>query len=63
MRDVREVLNEKEVQLDAIRQEVDALRLVALLLPENTDDIKKPPQSAEQLVRKDGTRDESVKWP
>ncbi len=63
MPDVREVLNEKEVQLDAIRQEVDALRLVALLLAENTDDIKKPPQSAEQLVRKDGTSDESVKWP
>ncbi len=63
MRDVREVLNEKEVQLDVIRREVDALRLVALLLAENTDDIKKPPQSAEQLVRKDGTSDESVKWP
>ncbi len=63
MRGVREVLNEKEAQLDAIRRGVDALRLVALLLPENADDIKKPPQSAEQLVRKDGTSDESVKWP
>jgi hypothetical protein len=65
MRDIREVLNEKEIQLSAVRREVEALRLVASLLAEESDGVKKPPQSADQLVLKDGTTGQPVKrlWP
>lgn len=65
MRDIREVLNEKEIQLDTVRREVDALRLVAPLLAEESDDVRKPPQPADQAVLKDATTGKPVKrlWP
>jgi hypothetical protein len=61
MRDVGEVLNEKEIQLSVVRREVDALRLVAPLLAEESDGVKKPPQSVDQ----DAITDAPVKkkWP
>lgn len=70
MRDIREVLNEKQRQLDTVRREVDALRLVAPLLAEESDDVRKhddrkPPQPADQVVLKDATTGKPVKklWP
>jgi hypothetical protein len=41
MRDVHELLKEKESELQRVTQEVEALRLVVRLLAENTGDTSK----------------------
>jgi hypothetical protein len=41
MRDVHELLKEKESELQRVTQEVDALRLVVRLLAENAGDTSK----------------------
>lgn len=61
MRDIRDVLMEKRSQLEAVRREVDALRIVAPLLAEKSDDLKALVESADQVVCKDATTGESVK--
>jgi hypothetical protein len=61
MRDIRDVLMEKELQLEAVRREVDALRIVAPLLAEKSDDLKALVESADQVVWKDATTGEPVK--
>ena len=51
MRDIQKVLKQKEAQLDALRRDIDALRLVARLLAEEGDE-KKPSQSVDEIVWK-----------
>jgi hypothetical protein len=63
MRDIQDVLSEKEVQLSTVRRQIDALRLVAPLLAEESDTDKKPSESADQVVRKEATTGAIAKWP
>jgi hypothetical protein len=53
MRDVRDVLNERELMLETVRREVEALRLVASLLADEADRIKL--SSSDEIVWKDAT--------
>jgi hypothetical protein len=62
MRDIGEVLNEKELQLEQVRREIEALRVVAPLL----EDDSTPPLHSEvdEITWKDGTTGQPVKaWP
>jgi hypothetical protein len=45
MRNVYEVLKEKELQLERLKQEVDDLRLAAEILAHGYESQKLPPQS------------------
>jgi hypothetical protein len=59
-----EVLREKELQLYAIRKEVEALRIVApLLIDEAQITPKIPPQSEHATSRLAGTTGSAVKAP
>ena len=51
MKDVYEVLRQKEMDLTRVRQEVEALRYVARLLSEEREDQPQIPESARQENR------------
>ena len=50
MRDIREVLEAKELQLTRVREEVEALRLAAPLLADEEDHPSPPPENGPQRV-------------
>jgi hypothetical protein len=63
MRDVWDVLRDKEVQLETVRREVDALRLVAPLLVEELDNSNHAAVSG-QIPWKDASTGLPAKaWP
>jgi hypothetical protein len=45
MKDINEILRKKEVDLQQLHREVDALRIVARLLSEETDATVYPPRT------------------
>src|SRR5438552_10747460 len=51
MRDIRDVLMQKEVQLESLKREVEALRLVATLLVEQSDRARIP--QPDEIIWKD----------
>jgi len=59
MRDVRDVLNERELMLETVRREVEALRLVVPLLADETDRIKL--SHPEEIVWKDASTGKPIK--
>jgi hypothetical protein len=64
MKKVHEVLREKELQLDAIRREVEALRMVAPLLIDEAESMpKKPPQSEHATNNLEGITGSAVNAP
>jgi hypothetical protein len=59
MRDIQDVLKQKELELEHIKMEMEALRIVAPLLEEESDNAE-----VDEIVRKDGTTGLPVKsWP
>lgn len=64
MKNTAEVLREKELQLDAIKREVEALRMVAPLLIDEAETMPRiPPQSEHATVKLEGTTGSAVKAP
>jgi len=64
MKKADEVLREKELQLEAIRREVEALRMVAPLLIDEAETVaKKPPQSEHATNNLEGTTGSAVSAP
>lgn len=64
MKKVDAVLREKELQLDAVRREVEALRTIAPLLVDEAGSIPKiPPQSEHTTSPLEGTTGVTVKEP
>jgi hypothetical protein len=64
MKNADEVLREKELQLDAIRREVEALRMVAPLLIDEAEIMPKiPPQSEHATSHLAGTTGSAVNAP
>jgi hypothetical protein len=64
MKNADEVLRERELQLDAIRREVEALRMVALLLVDEAEIMPKiPPQSEHVTGPLEGTTGSAVTAP
>jgi hypothetical protein len=64
MKNADEILREKELQLDAIRREVEALRMVAPLLIDEAETMPKmPPQSDHATSNLEGTSGSAVKAP
>ena len=62
MRDVGDVLKERELMLETVRREVEALRLVAPLLADESDRNGFP--EPDEIVWKDVTTGQAVKgWP
>ena len=62
MRDVGDVLKERELMLETARREVEALRLVAPLLADESDHNGFP--GADEIVWKDATTGQPVEtWP
>jgi hypothetical protein len=56
MKLVTEILREKELQLEVVKRQIEALRIVAPLLADATDVVPKmPPQSDNPPSRLDGT--------
>ena len=62
MRNIYEVLREKELQLEQIRHEIDNLRIVAPLLHEETDSVPTA-QEVDSIVWKDPKTGRPVKPP
>jgi len=52
MKDVYQILEQKEADLDRIRCEIESLRLVAPLLSDDTQETIKKPTSAEKPIEK-----------
>jgi hypothetical protein len=64
MRDIYEVLREKEMQREQLRREIENLRIVAPLLHEETDSSPTVPSEAvESIVWKDPKTGRPVKPP
>ena len=66
MKDIDEVLKQKERELRIIEREVEALRIAApLLSDENEASTKLPPQSERAVGIKDGTTADGApkRWP
>jgi hypothetical protein len=63
MKNADEVLRQKELQLDAIRREVEALRRVASLLIDEAEVTKIPPHSEQTTERLEGTTGSAVTAP
>lgn len=62
MRNIRDVLTEKELELEAVKRQVEALRLVVPLLSEESGGLNTP--QPDQIVWKDATTGVPVKaWP
>jgi hypothetical protein len=59
MRDVRDVLKERELLLETVRREVEALRSVAPMLADEKECIKV--SNTEEIAWKDATTGELVK--
>jgi hypothetical protein len=62
MRDISEVLKETEMKLEVVRREVEALRLVAPLLSDESDRLNV--SHSDEIAWKDASTGQPVKaWP
>ena len=63
MRNIQDVLKEKQRQLEVVKREVEALRLAASLMKEDGDSTRKNPEGVE-IPWKDATTGRPVRsWP
>jgi len=63
MKDLCQVLKQKEIGIERIQQEIEALHFVIPLLAEDADWIENGPGSAALAIARNGNcRPERVKW-
>ena len=61
MLDIMDVLNRKEREMETVKREIDALRVVAPLL---VDDVAAAVSEPDEILQKDGTTGLPVRtWP
>ena len=63
MKDLHQVLEQKKMEIERVRREIEALHFVIPLLAEDADWIENGPGSAALAIARNGNcRPERVKW-